>query len=379
LSEEHPAQDGAPEESSAAQPLSPSSEPPPPLTSSEPSAPVAPRKDSGTTESGYSYTVVDAPEPAEKAPKPKKEKTPSEPLRIGPGLLAALILVPAAIAGVLVWFFASAFADDGGGGGGDRTNANVASVIHAFSQGEPGSTRRIEGELPPGLPDEIPQYPGSNVVSSLINVAGDNVVYLVIYDTEDDLDEVGAYFTEALDEDRWQLEGSQDGQESSLRQFTKVDDADVEGVYLLAESKDADVTTIFLSVQVTSGADETELDEFEPEVSKSVPDGFPDEIPQYPDGRVIETGFQRQTQGTRYSISMITRDNNTSVLDFYRDAFEEMGWTVEDADASDASTLEDAVAITFEGSGGDINGNVVAGEFAEDANYTRVDVNVFEP
>jgi hypothetical protein len=131
-------------------------------------------------------------------------------------------------------------------------------------------------------------------------------------------------------------------------------------------------------VQVTSGADDTELEDFEPRVSKSLPEGFPEGVPQYPDGNVIETGFQKQPQGTRYSVSMITRDSNTSVLDFFRDAFEEQGWTVEDTDASEAG-LENAEAITFEDESGDVTGNVVAGEFAEDANYTRVDVNVFQP
>lgn len=327
------------------------------------------------TESGYSYTVVDDAKP-DTSSSPKKEKRPREPVSVRPLVLAAMIIGPAILVGAGAWFVASAMADDGGGD--DRTNANVASVINAFSQGEPGSTRRIEGALPPGLPDDIPAYPGANVVSSLINVSDADAVYLVIYDTPDSLDEVARFFSEQLDEDPWQLQGAQDGRESSLRQFTKVDDADIEGVYLIAESQSADVTTIFLSVQVTSGADDTELEDFEPEVSKSLPEGFPDEIPQYPDGRVIETGFQKQAQGTRYSVSLITRDSTGSVLDFFREGFGDLGWTVTDADPSD-SGLENAEAITFEASGGEVNGNVVAGDFAEDANYTRVDINVIEP
>jgi hypothetical protein len=66
------------------------------------------------------------------------------------------------------------------------------------------------------------------------------------------------------------------------------------------------------------------------------------------------------------------------VLDFYRGEFEELGWTVEDTDASQ-SGIENAEAIAFEGPEGDVNGNVVVSEFGEDANYTRVDVNVFVP
>jgi hypothetical protein len=339
-----------------------------------PSAPEPVPPPGGVTEGGYSYTVVEPTPPAETpAPKPRRER---QPVHIGPFVLAAIIVVPALIAGAAAWFIASAL--DGGGGGGDRTNANVASVINAFSQGQGGTTQRIEGALPAGLPEDIPSYPGAHVVSSLVSVSGEDAVYLVIYDTTDSLEEVGAHFTEALGEDPWQLDGAQDARETSLRQFTKIDDADVEGLYLIAESKNADLTTIFLSVQVTSGADAAELEDFEPRASKTLPDGFPSAVPQYPDAVVIETGFQKQPDGTRYSVSAITRDGQSGTLQYFRDAFEDQGWTVEDTDASQAG-LENAEAITFEAEGGDLTGNVVVGDFPEDRNYRRIDLNVFEP
>ena len=354
MSEEHPAPDGAP----------------------SPDQPALTPTGSSVTESGYSFTVVDDTAPKQQASREPKVKRESTSVPVGRRLLVAIVVVPALLAAAAAWFVASSF--DDGGGGDDRTNANVASVINAFSSGQGGSLRRIEGALPPGFPEDVPAYPGAEVVSSLISVSGEDVVYLVIYDTGDGLDDVTAHFDEALADDPWQIDGGQDARDTALRQFSKIDDADVEGLFLLAESNDANLTTIFLSVEVTSGADETELEEFEPEVTKPLPDGFPEGIPQYPDAVVIQTGFQKQPQGTRYSVSLITRDSNASVLTFFRDAFETDGWSVADSDASQAGLL-DAEAITFESDTGDITGNIVAGEFAEDKNYTRVEVNVFEP
>jgi len=333
--------------------------------------PAQPAPGDALTESGYAYTVVDE-TPAAPVPKIERERV---PVHVSKPLLAALIVVPAVIAGVAAWFTASSLSD---GGGGARTNANVASVINAFSQGQGGVTRRIEGELPPGLPGDIPSYPGAEVVSSLVSVTGDDVVYLIVYDTGDRLDDVASHFDDALSADPWQIDGAQDGRDAALRQFTKIDDADIEGLVLLAESKDGGLTTIFLSVQVTSGADDTELEAFVPRVTRQLPKDFPEGIPQYPDAIAIETGFSRASQGTRYDVSLITKDSVSSVIEFFRDEFEGDGWTVTNADPSQ-STLANAEAITFESDDASLSGGLVAGEFADDANYTRIDLTVVEP
>ena len=150
--------------------------------------------------------------------------------------------------------------------------------------------------------------------------------------------------------------------------------ADVTGVYLVTESRDASVTTIFLSLQVISGADDVDLDRFEPVETKPLPEGFPSDVPSYPDAIVIETAFERSPQGDVFAISSITRDSVGDSLDFYREELEADGFTVTDVEPQ--TQLANAEAIAFESEDGEIAGNVIAGEFADDRNYARIDLQV---
>ena len=105
------------------------------------------------------------------------------------------------------------------------------------------------------------------------------------------------------------------------------------------------------------------------------PEGFPDELPPYDGATLIESGFQKQSGGTSYAVSYITKDASAGVLDFYRNQLEGANLTVEAGDASQ-STLEDAEAIQFTNAQQSLLGGVTVGKFSEDATYTRIDVRV---
>jgi hypothetical protein len=333
-----------------------------------PSTPA--RAGEALTDGGYAYTLVDE-TPGAKKPRVKRE---SKPVSIARPLLVALIVVPAVAAAAVAWFFSSRMGDEGGGGD-DRTNANVASVINIFGSSQGGRVVRLEGELPAGLPEDLPSYPDARVVSSLAQASGDDVVYLVVYDTPSDIDDVTGYFDGAFDEDPWQLDLGQDADESAARQFTKIDDADIEGQVILGASKDGKLTTILLVLQVLSGADNAEFEEYSPPVGRPLPEGFPDGIPAYPDGIVTETIFSRASQGDTYGLTLITRDSAENALQYFRDEFQGKGWTVSDSDAS-GTTIEDAIAISFESDDATVSGNIYAGSFDEDRNYTQVELQV---
>jgi len=310
----------------------------------------------------------------------RAKREPSK-LSISPIALVALVFVPAIIIGVAAWFVASALADDGGGGGGGgRLERNVTNVVSAFSNtGDGAPVIRYEGQLPPAFPDDIPLYPGARVISSIVQLQGDDAGYIVVFDTDDSRQDVANYFADALSKDPWQVEIEQVGRESSVQQFSNIENPDVQGVALEAESKDDDVTTIFMSIQVVGAAKDNEPDAFDPGQSRPLPAGFPaDKVPEYPDSTLIETGYQRAPNAKQYVVSMVTQDDPADVLQFYRDQFQTNGWTAEDAPAG-SSQLENGEGLTFTGDDGNTSGSVEAGTLADDKNYTRVNISVTAP
>lgn len=346
-----------------------------PSAASEPSltgsadAPAADAAE-GRTEGGYAYTVVDDDDGAVPGgdASGKAGSGGFSGTKLVLVVLAAAI-IPAIIVGGLVWYFTSSSES----GGSERLNADVTNVLNAFSSGRTGTvSTRYEGQLAPGYPSDLPTYPGAHLVSSVAQVSGSDVGYLAIYDTTDARNKVSAYFADKLSADPWQVEAGQDGADSALHQFSKIDDPNITGLVLAAESQDDNVTTIVVSSQVASGAANAKQRSYEPAVGKTLPADFPEKVTPYPDATLIETAFQKQSGGQAFNVSFITHDDTSKVLDYYRQQLASNGLTVTDGDASQSS-LEDATALEFT-DGSDLNGLITAGKFAEDDSYTRIDV-----
>jgi hypothetical protein len=324
------------------------------------------------TTGGYQYTIVDEAGAADPAatiagPVPRRQFPRSL-------LVAGIALMAAIIAGVAVWVAASRF----GGGGDGRVEPDVSNVLNAFTQSQgQAPVQRFEGELPADFPADVPSYPGSRVVAATRQVMEGDLNYLVIYDTDDERLKVVRYFLEKLAEDPFQIEAGLDGREVSQQQFSRSDDAELSGLVLVAASKDDDLTTIFISLRITSGADDEEPVPFALPDGLGLPAGFPDDVPQYAGATVISTQFQKQPGDRLFSLSAVTKDGVNDVLDFYRDEFEANGWTVEEIDASE-SALENAEAIEFSDEDEDIAGQVIAGIFGEDGDYTQYDIQLRE-
>jgi hypothetical protein len=330
----------------------------PPAADGEPTAPAPPEEGDG----GYAYDVVA--EDEEQAPRGFKLPTVA--------LVAIAAVVPAVIVGVAVWFIASG----GSGGAGDkRVTSNVTNVVNAFSQGQSGTvTRRFEGNLAPGFPKDVPLYPGAKLLSSELQISGADADYLVVYDTSDARQKVADYFSGKLDADPWQVDASQDGRDSSLRQFSNVSDANVRGLVLAAESKQDNITTVIVSVQVTSGAAAAGTETFDPGQSRPLPAGFPTSVPTYPGATVISSAFQKSSGSHAYSLSLVTQDSASKVLDYYRAQLATNKLTVTDGDASQ-STLAGATAIDFTDTGKTVGGSITVGALAEDSKYAQIDIS----
>jgi hypothetical protein len=307
-----------------------------------------------------------------------------------PLLLGVAILVPAIIVGVVVWFIASGM---GGSSGSTHTDEDVASILNAFSSQQGTISTRFEGKLPAGVPSGIPKYPGSKVVSSLMQLQGSDASYLIVYDTSDQRDKVANYFDGKLDADPWQLQGGQTDENGSVHQFSSIKDPNISGLVLVAESKDDKVTTILESIQVVSGAASAAKQPYAPS-SKPLPNGFPANVPEYPGSINISSAYQKQPVGNQYVISLITKDAASKVLDFYRGKFQTQGWTVSDTADPNATPPADtggtppaasptpsgpATAISFTDDKTQLSGSVSTSKLTEDNSYTRVDVQVALP
>lgn len=300
-------------------------------------------------------------------------------IRLTPALLAALIVVPAIVVGLVVWFVASATAPENK----SRLAADVANVVNAFSQSSSSDTvtSRYEGQTPPLYPTTIPKYPGAGIVSSVMQVTGEDAAYLVIYDTSDSRQKVSSYFDKRLGQNPWQIDASQDGRDSDVRQFSSGSDPNLRALVLVAGSKQDNRTTIVMSVQVTSGAKNLVRQPFSPGKSKPLPEGFPSTVPQYPGSTVIESSYQKQPPSTMYTVSLVTKDNSSKVLDYYRTQLKSGGLTVDAASSAPGATPQaqptpSNTTVTFTDAKQTVNGQISATPLAEDQSYTRIDLQV---
>lgn len=337
-----------------------------PDTASEPQPEASVEGGDGTprtTPSGYEYTVVD--DENERGPAPERAVKKGVPWPIA---LVAVIVVALLAAGG-AWAAATLL---GGDGDEDRVNRGVGNVLHAFSSGQTqgGTSVRYEGELPEGFPDSVPVYDGARVVASVLQVQDSNAGYLVIYDTTDARAVVADFFRARFDEDPWQIELGQDDDNSTLYQYSNVEDPDLEGIVLITSSKEGDLTSIIVSVQEVGGAADLTPQAYSP-TQRSAPDGLPDEFPVYEDSTLTNSAFQQQPGTRLYALTYVTQDSSSVVLDYYRAAFDDGGYEVEELEPG-AGT--DGMRFTDEAAG--ITGELSVGELAEDDAYQQIDVQM---
>lgn len=341
----------------------PQGEPPPEPAASE-DAPDAATGEAHTTRGGYEYTIVDD---AVAETRGNDGASGGGARRGVPFAIAAVaVILAAGLAALATWFLA------GGGSSEDgRVNQGVSNVLNAFGQEQQFTSTRYEGQEPPGFPD-VPRYEGATVVASVRQVQDGDASYLVVYDTDDDRDDVTAFYRDAFDEDPWQVEQGQDSESSTLFQFSNIEDADIEGIVLVTDSKDADLTTIIVSVQEVAGAP-GDAEDFAPGEARNAPEGLPD-LPVVEDAVLVQSAFQRQAGGRLFALSYLSQDDTDVILDFYRADLEDRGYTVEDLPAENAPPGGAGIGFQHEADG--ITGTVSVSDFPVDDAYRQIEVQV---
>jgi hypothetical protein len=286
--------------------------------------------------------------------------------------IALLAIVPAVIVGLAVYLLA---------GGGSSNDDRAASVIDGFirfnppEEGETVTTYR--NEFPPNFPAEFPEYSGADIVASFATASQQGTIYFAALSMSDAPDEVYQFFFENLDTEPWQVEYAQASDELTAIVFTRPDNPDIEGQVRIHRAEFGGDTTMFISMPDLGQTDASaEAKPFVLSASRTLPPGFPDDVPIYEGDAsvVLETAIQRSAGNNIFFISFLTKDSQTDVLNFYRRDFQGKGWTVTD---SDLTANNFSLGIDFQdGVRQEISGSVAADSFAEDSSYTRVDLQL---
>ena len=261
----------------------------------------------------------------------------------------------------------------GGGGSVDDADGEdnaAAGIVHrlllAGELGGAGSQESFAGSLPPDLRVTPPQFPDADlIVSTRRGNAPAGVRFFIILDTDARRSRVLEFYEEALDATPWRLEASASSAELDTLQFSLVDDADIDGVVEIVRGQEDDRTSIFISFQDAGAV--LAAPPFDPDESLPLPKAFPPDVPVYDDAIITGTVYFPSPAADTFLLIFLTEASQDDVIAFYRQVFEELGWTVEDGPGSG---LGESIDVRDEGL--DLRGNVFADRFSENRRFTEV-------
>ncbi len=271
----------------------------------------------------------------------------------------------------------------GSDSGGDE---RIAGVIHRLlvAAGTEG-TEALEsfpGALPDDIPAAPPLYPGAELLvtnrqpapftdsDSASSGLPQPVLYFIVLDSPDDRQDVYAYYEEALDQGPWQLQSTFSTEQLDTLQFVNVRDIDIGGVVSIAQGGEDGRTSVLISLQ-DAGAFLQEQPPFVLPSSLALPRTFPKDVPLFAGATVTGTAFFREPGLESFLVIFLTTSSQDDVIEFYREAFQDNGWRVQD---TTAFGLEGQ--IDFRDADGTVQGDVFAGRFSRSRRYTEVSLQV---
>jgi len=213
--------------------------------------------------------------------------------------LAAVAVVPAVVVGLVVFFVAR------GSGGSSNDGSLAGSIVDGFlrlggDNTDSSSIHSFVKKLPPGYPGDLPSYPGSSLIASYSMDSGQGTTYFALYSSKDAVSRVQQFFSDRLDKDPWQLTAAQNSATSTGVRFSRPSDPDVDGSISVNRSDLDPRTTIYVSVQDSSGNNSKSAPaaSYTPSPSLDLPPGFPNDVPIYKKdaaSTVTDTLFQRDS------------------------------------------------------------------------------------
>jgi hypothetical protein len=259
------------------------------------------------------------------------------------------------------------------GCGGSSDDKAVAAMEKFLEVGQsPGTTNQILlDKLPPGLPEGLPEYPGSNLIGSTVTTSSAGKGLGVLRESGDPVDQVYLFYEDALSTDPWRVQVSTYPGEVAGVQFTNIDTG-VGGAVVIQPSSDGEgASVIFLSVQLTSGASTAQPFKLQP--SKPLPMGWPEQIPVYSGAIVTDTGWGQNSSGIQWQITFLVQITPQEVIDFYKTELAKTGLTVKDE-----APQGTALMLSFEGTQTTEawSGAVSVQTFAQDPTYAQATVQL---
>ena len=273
---------------------------------------------------------------------------------------------------LLVVALAAGLVASSGCGGGSSDEKAVAAIEKFLEVGQsPGTTNQILlDKLPPGLPEGLPEYPGSKLIGSTVTTSSSGKGLGVLRETGDPVDQVYTFYEQAFSTAPWRVQLSTFPGKVAGVQFTNINDAGASGAVVIQPSSDDGTSVIFLSVQsMLSSTPEP----FELEPSKPLPLGWPEQIPIYSSATITDTGWGQTGSSIEWQITFLAQITAQEVIDFYRIELTKAGFTVND-EAPQGATL----VLSFQGAQTNEtwSGAISVQAFAQDPTYAQATVQL---
>jgi hypothetical protein len=257
-----------------------------------------------------------------------------------------------------------------GGGGSGKDTQKVMERFLEIGQTSDTNTKVFLDRLPPGLPDGLPEYPGSTLIASTLTTSNSQKGFGVLRDTDDPLDEVFQFYEDALDKAPWQIVLSSSPQDAGGIQFSSADDPNLAGALVIQPTTvDDGHLTIFLSIEGISVEATSTQKPFELGPSKPLPLGFPSQMPVIPGATITDTAWARSAGSQQWQVVFLIQKLPRDIIDYYRTELTSAGWTVTDQPAQGQTQI---VSIDNALPDPPWGGTIAAGIFQQDPTYTQV-------
>jgi hypothetical protein len=203
------------------------------------------------------------------------------------------------------------------------------------------------GDLPSDFPDDFPIYKDAKLTGSVRGEQEGQAGFFVTWETDASVQDVTDFYKAELDKAPWQTAGTFASAEGSVISFTRTDGTDLGGGVTVASSDGKTQFVVFMgqgaglapTSEATTEEQPTPEENATPEESQptaqaelpdqvELPGDYPSDVAPIPDGARITDASSFTSDGqTTFAVTYLTKDDPTSVADFYGSKVPGNGWS----------------------------------------------------